>query len=150
MEVKDLEVSLKKQKDNLAVLLSAALQKQKALVSLDYSGLESSITKEERALTGITEHEKQRIKILTDLYSKYSLSFNSYKLAEFMERTRTILDKKSINEIAMAEKELKELITKISKVNQQNKYLIENSRAFIKETISCILNARKSLLDKKV
>ncbi|MCU7497132.1 MAG: flagellar protein FlgN [Ignavibacteria bacterium] len=150
MEIKELTASLVNQKNNLTSLLNAALQKQKALVNFDYAGLEDSITREEKAIAFITEGEKGRIKILSELYSRYSISNRTFKLSEFLENTRGLLDAKSQKQIAVTEKELKELITRVSMVNQQNKFLIENSRAFIKETVSRILNARRSLLDKKV
>ncbi|HEX2866343.1 MAG TPA: flagellar export chaperone FlgN [Ignavibacteriales bacterium] len=150
MEIKDLTTSLVNQKNNLSQLLDAALLKQKALVKFDYAGLEDSILKEERALSSVADGEKGRIKILTEIYQKHSISNKTYKLSEFIEHTKDLLDIKSKKQIAVTEKELKELITRVSMVNQQNKFLIENSRAFIKETVSHILNARRSLLDKKV
>ncbi|MGE5354414.1 MAG: flagellar export chaperone FlgN [Acidobacteriota bacterium] len=150
MEIKELTASLVSQKNNLTSLLDAALQKQRALVNFDYAGLEESIVNEEKALSFVTAGEKGRIKILSELYQRHSISNKTFKLSEFVENTKGMLDIKSQKQIALTEKELKELITRVSMVNQQNKFLIENSRAFIKETVSAILNARRSLLDKKV
>ncbi|MGE5432464.1 MAG: flagellar export chaperone FlgN [Syntrophomonadaceae bacterium] len=150
MEIKELATSLANQKNNLAKLLEAALQKQKALVNFDYTGLEDSIVKEEKALSFVTEGEKGRIKILSELYEMHAIANKTFKLSEFIEHTRGMLDIKAQRQIAVTEKELKELITRVSMINQQNKFLIENSRAFIKETVSHILNARRSLLDRKV
>ncbi|MCU7490393.1 MAG: flagellar export chaperone FlgN [Bacteroidota bacterium] len=150
MEVKELTTSLVNQKNNLTSLLDAALQKQRALVNFDYAGLEESIVKEEKALSFVTEGEKGRIKVLSELYKRHSISNKTFKLSEFVENTKGMLDIRSQKQIALTEKELRELITRVSMVNQQNKFLIENSRAFIKDTVSAILNARRSLLDKKV
>lgn len=150
MEIKELTASLVSQKNNLAGLLDAALLKQKALVKLDYAGLEDSILREEKALSFVTEGEKARIKILSEIYEKNSISNKTYKLSEFLEHAKDQLDVKSRKQIASTEKELKDLIGRVSLVNQQNKLLTENSRAFIKETIGAILNARRSLFDKKV
>ncbi|HEX2962046.1 MAG: flagellar protein FlgN [Ignavibacteria bacterium] len=150
MEIKELTTSLVNQKNNLTSLLDAALQKQRALVNFDYAGLEESIVKEEKALSFVTEGEKGRIKVLSELYKRHSISNKTFKLSEFVENTKGMLDIRSQKQIALTEKELRELITRVSMVNQQNKFLIENSRAFIKDTVSAILNARRSLLDKKV
>lgn len=150
MEIKELTTSLVNQKNNLTSLLNAALQKQRALVNFDYAGLEESIVKEEKALSFVTEGEKGRIKVLSELYKRHSISNKTFKLSEFVENTKGMLDIRSQKQIALTEKELRELITRVSMVNQQNKFLIENSRAFIKDTVSAILNARRSLLDKKV
>lgn len=150
METKELKESLDNQKKNLTMLLSAALQKQQALVNLDYPGLEEAILKEEKALSSVNEAEKGRLKILGDFYTKHSISNETFRLAEFIEKTKGMLDKESSGRISASEKELKELITRISTINQQNKFLVENSKVFIKETVSAILNARRSLLDKKI
>lgn len=150
MEIKELTASLVNQKNNLALLLDAALQKQRALVNFDYTGLQDSILKEEKAISSVSEGEKGRIAILTELYARHSISNNTFKLSEFNEHTKGALDAKSRKQIAITEKELKDLITRVTMVNQQNKFLIENSRAFIKETVSHLLNSRRSLLDKKI
>ncbi|MGE5682169.1 MAG: flagellar export chaperone FlgN [Bacillota bacterium] len=150
MEIKDLLENLETQKKNLASLLNSAIQKQKAMIESNYESLESSIWAEERAIALIQSSEKSRIKILTELYSRYSVKYDSPKLAEFVEKTKAHVEKKSLGKILASEKEMKSLIKQVTAINQQNRYLIESSRAFIKETISSLINANKTLLDKRV
>jgi hypothetical protein len=150
MEVKDLIDNLKHQKKNLSQLLNAASLKQKALVQLNYEDLEKSISTEERTLVNIQQAEKHRISILSELYLGYSIRCETPKLSEFIEKTKEHIGAKTLENISSHEKELKKLIKQISVINQQNKYLIENSRAFIKETITSLLNKNKSLLDRRV
>lgn len=150
MEVKDLIENLKQQKKNLSQLFNAASLKQKALVQLNYEDLEKSILTEERTLVNIQQTEKHRISILAELYLGYSIHCETPKLSEFIEKTKEHIGAKTLESISLHEKELKKLIKQISVINQQNKYLIENSRAFIKETITSLLNKNKSLLDRRV
>lgn len=150
MEIKDLIENLEIQKNNLSELLSSASQKQQALIQSNYENLESSIMAEERSLVKIQQAEKQRLNIIKELYSQFSLNNGTPKLSEFIEKTKNILDRKSQEKITKTEQELKRLIKQISGINQQNRYLVENSRAFIKETIGSLINANKPFLDRKV
>ena len=150
MEPKELITILQDQKNNLNQLFSAVSQKQRSLVSSNYELLEDSIMKEERILVNIQQSEKLRVKTLESLYKEFSISANSTRLQDFLEKTRKIIGDDIAANISRLENEIKDIIMRINNVNQQNKYLIEQSRMFIKETIQSVVNMKKKLLDRRV
>lgn len=150
METNELVTILQDQKNNLNILYSTVTQKQRALVSSDYELLEDSISKEEHALLSIQQTEKLRINALHELYKQFSINPNSTKLQEFVEKTRNRIGDETGKKILKLEKDIKEIITLVNNINQQNKYLIDQSRTFIRETIQSVLAIKKTLLDKRV
>lgn len=150
MEIKELLNLLKLQKNNLSLFLSSAQQKQRALISFNYEDLQQAIEGEEKMLSAIQETEKKRLAFLSAFYKEQSLSNNTFKIAELVGHLGENVDRKIILGLEILEKEIKKLVSAIMTINQQNQYLIENSRAFIRETINSIMNAKKTLLDKKV
>lgn len=150
MEIKDLITLLNNQKANLRKLHDAAAMKQQALVSSSSEELENSIAEEEKALLLIQQSEKARIGFLSAFYKKYGIANDTFRLSECLEKMREHIDRESAELISGYEKEIRAVINEVSRVNQQNKYLIEHSRAFIRETISTLMNSGNSILDRKI
>jgi len=150
MDIKNLLLLLNTQQNNLNALLEAAIQKQKALVDYENKLLEDAIIKEEKALAQVNFFEKNRIKLLTEIYLQLGIKNNSFRLDEFISLTKEIIDEKSLAFVKRFETEIKNIVIKISEVNKQNIFLVEHSRAFIKEIVKAIANSQKSLLDKRV
>lgn len=150
MELKDLFENLTVQWSNLETMLEAVQLKQQAIINSDYENLERAMATEERTLSLIQQCEKGRISIISELYSAWGISFETPRLAEFAEKAGAKLDKKNNEYLLQLEKSLKELMHQIAGINRQNMYLVESSRAFIRETMSSLLNSKTTLLDKKV
>ena len=150
MEMIDLVNVLNKQHANLEAYLEAiGLQKQ-AIINSNTAELEASIKKQGELLHNIELLKKDMFNVIQDLSAKYSLEPSPSKLSEFVSS----LEKKKIIRTEPLQKfqnSLKKLITKIISANAQNKFLVEHSMNFIKETISALVGENKqSLLDRKI
>ncbi|MGE5362984.1 MAG: flagellar protein FlgN [Bacteroidota bacterium] len=150
MEPKELFEVLARQTENLAKMKETADKKQRALISHDYKQLEASITEEQSLLISIQAAEKERITLMNTICRTMGVKIDNYRLYEFVDKTGDRIDRKSAGELLKAEEKLREIILAIQNQNQKNLYLIEHSRAFVKETLMTVLQSRKKLLDKKV
>lgn len=150
MEISDLIQSLEKQKLNLERMLAAAEKKQRALVSNNNEALEASVTAEQGALMSLQQTEKERLSIMNALYRQADIRPKNLRIYELVDLMNDRMDKKTAGALLKLEEEIKETAGQISKLNQQNLYLIEHSRNFIKETLMSVLSAKKAILDRKV
>lgn len=135
---------------NLRLLLDAALLKQHALINLNYNELENAILDEEKILNTINECEQMRIRDLEKFYSSQDLTHSTYRISELCEKYGTPENNSEVKRLLLLEKQIKETICEVDKINHQNKYIIEHSRSFIKETISSLMSSNKTIVDKKV
>lgn len=150
MEPKELFEVLARQNENLAKMKETADKKQRALISHDYKQLEASITEEQSLLISIQATEKERITLMNSICKAMGVKIDNFRLYEFVDKAGDRIDRKSAGELLKAEERLREIILSIQNQNQKNLYLIEHSRAFVKETLMTVLQSRKKLLDKKV
>jgi hypothetical protein len=150
MEMIDLIKVLNKQHSNLEAYLGAIMLQKQAIINGDTAELEASIMQQGELLQSIELLKKEMFIVIQDLSSKYSLEPLPSKLSEFVS---TLEAKKGIRTepLQKFQRSLKKLITKIISANAQNKFLVEHSMNFIKETISALVGENKrSLLDRKI
>ncbi|HEX2982469.1 MAG TPA: flagellar export chaperone FlgN [Ignavibacteriales bacterium] len=152
MEVLDLIEALQEQEKNLTNLNETALHKQKALVSSDYEELQKTIVVEEKLLLNIQSAERMRLEAVKVIREKYSLSGDVVKVAHVIENLRNKIELQQLENLTVLEARIKELIKTANVLNQKNKFLIDHSRSFIKETILSLLGEQKkhALLDRKI
>lgn len=150
MIIKELIKILQNQHNNLSLFLENAEKKQHAIVNFDYDDLEKSIMAEEKSLFQIHTLENERINQLTNFYSEHSIQYKSLRINELLDIIKDKISPETIERITTLEKNIKEKILEINKVNIQNTFLIEHSRSFIKETINSLVSLNKQHLDKKV
>lgn len=151
MQVKELLIVLDNLKSNLEKLLENAEKKQKALVSMNNQMLTEVIQEEEKLIMVIKSIEQKRLKIIAELNASTEMEPNSYKLAEFIKKYKNELNEKEIKLIKGYEKVIKTLSKETMKLNNQNTFLINNSRQFVSSLMKIIYpDKTKSLLDKKV
>ena len=149
MKTNELISALKEQEETLKNFLSCCITKQKTIVQNDINGLHDSLVHEEKLLAKI---ESNGIKISTaieNLAKEFGLNLKALSLSEFLN---AVNDEKEINVkvINLLRNSIKDLISKSSKVNEQNKILIEHSRSFLRETIALLIGLNKHpLLDRK-
>lgn len=150
MEMIDLINVLNKQHANLEAYLEAiGLQKQ-AIINSNTAELEASIKQQGELLHNIEVLKKEMFNVIKGLSTKYSLEPSPSKLSEFVS---TLEKKKGIRTepLQKFQNSLRKLIGKIISANAQNKFLVEHSMNFIKETISALVGENKrSLLDRKI
>ena len=151
MKDKTLLKTLRHQAENLNDLLKTVLQKQVAIVSNNIDEIEKTTAVEEKLLLDINQTEKIRVEYLDEFHKKNLNGSASYKIADFFSFVQLGMDKEEKNELTELRNIIKEKIGAISRVNQQNKYLITQSRNLLNEIVSAIFSERNhSILDRKV
>ena len=87
--------------------------------------------------------------VLKQLSEKYSIDTPSNKLVDFINALR---GKREFNpnSIMKLHSSLKKLVSQITKINDQNRMLIDQARNFVKETVSAlIINNQSPIFDRK-
>ncbi len=142
--------SLTEQQSNLQEFLEVVQKQQRALIENNLTSLEESIVLEEKVLQKIEASEKTREDIMKNLSSAYSIKLKSLSVRDFLKQIGNA-HHPLVQQISELSDELKDAITQITKVNYQNKQLINHSRNFIKETVNLVFgNNGNQLLDKRV
>lgn len=151
MDEKDLIKTLSGLEESLIKLCETAQQKQEALINNNIKLLESAVSSEEKFIRSIENAEKSRIAVLNELNKKYTMNLTTMKLSEFLSGAKNKLDEKSTAKILKLQNRIKRHIQNIEALNQQNQYLIDTARDFIKMAISELVGPqRKSFLDRRV
>lgn len=142
--------SLTEQQSNLQEFLEVVYKQQRALIENNLASLEESILAEEKVLQKIEATEKTREEIMKNLSGAYSIKLKSLSVSDFLKQIGND-HHPLVQKISDLSEEIKEVITDITKVNYQNKQLINHSRSFIKETVALVFgNNGNQLLDKRV
>jgi FlgN protein. len=151
MDIKEVLVSLRRQEENLNLLLNAVTAKQRAIVEGKIAKLEEVIFEEENLFKNIELLEKQRIDSIEKFSTRLGLEIKYKNLNEFMKYLRPRLDKKFYEEVMKVRANVIELVKKINNINEQNKVLITHSISFIKSTITSLIDSkRNSLIDRRI
>jgi hypothetical protein len=151
MDEKDLIKTLAGLEESLIRLFETAQKKQEALVNNNIKLLESAVSAEERFIRNIENAEKNRVSVLAELNKKYMIDAATMKLSDFLSGAKNKLDEKSTAQILKLQNRIKKHILNIEMLNQQNQYLLDTARDFIKMAISELVGPqRKSFLDRRV
>ena len=146
----DLESILELQKHNLQKMLEVLKSHQTALVHNDLKLIEDSITSEEVLLQNIMKTETEKSTIIEQLDKQYSLHLVKPSLTNLLIAVQR---KEDFNYDSLQKLQfvIKKLTLEISRINLQNRVLIENAKSFIKNTISALVGQNKrQLLDKRL
>jgi len=150
MKLQNLISLLKSQEDNLKNLLKIGLNKKDVLVSGDNEKLIEIIQSEEQSLLTLQLNEESRLKIMHDLFKEYNIDNERYKLKVLIENLTGKVNSKLLIAITNSEKTIKKMISEITRLNQLNMLLIQQSRSIINETIQAVINSSKrSIVDRK-
>ncbi|NOX18804.1 MAG: flagellar protein FlgN [Chlorobi bacterium] len=142
---------LKDEKNLLSSILKTAEKKQTALVSNNRDALDATIKEEEKYLPRLRELEILRIKAIQTIYLSTGKKTDDYTIGTLLAEFDENLSDDEKNNLASKQKAIRDLINTVTKLNDQNLYLINHSRRFINETINAIINSsERSILDKKV
>ena len=150
MKTNNLINALKEQEESLKLFLECSISKQKAIVKNDIEALHNSLTREEKILSQIDNNGKRITSVLEILSLEYGLKPAPVSLSEFLN---SVVNNSEINVkvINLLRNSIKDLIGRSSKINEQNKILIDHSRNFLRETIGVLIGlSKRPLLDRKV
>ena len=150
MKLENLVSVLKSQENNLKHLLEIGLNKKEILVSGDNEKLVEIIKSEEQSLLTLQLNEESRLKLMCDLFNEYNIDNERYKLKILVDNLKGKVSSKILIGIINFEKSIKKLIAEITRINQLNMLLIQQSRNLLNETIHAVLNSSKrSIVDRK-
>jgi len=151
MEIKNILKILKDQYRNLNDLFKIAIEKQKALVKINNTLLDKCIKSEEKLLLNIQQTEKNRLDFIKEFIDSFNYDIENADLRDVMKSIKNNLSEEDLNLMTKYEEKIKGIIIALSKLNEQNLFLIQNSKQFITDTINSLLSKhKKSLLDVKV
>ena len=150
MEYSNLSEILNKQEKNLKELLKIVTSKQEALVSNNNENLNDLISKEEKLLLQLQITEERRLEILKSIYEENNVKNERFKLDVMIEALKNKLKKEFVEDIINSKNSIKNTIKQVTKINQQNLVLIQQSRELLNNTIQAVINAtNRSILDRK-
>jgi len=142
--VRELFETMEQLKGKLEELLGVVQAKRKAIVQRNFEELERCIASEERLILEIKKIEQKRLEYLRERTENKNLT------AEVVEK----LSKELAGELPerLAEhffylrQKIRELGGRITSVNEQNMYLVENSRQMLKMLFAKLKGKKESLI----
>lgn len=150
MNLQKLLAVLAKQEQNIKDLFQIGLDKKEVLINNNYNKLNEIVSIEEQKLLSIQLTEENRLKLIRDLYSEYSIDNTRYKLGVLVENLKGKIDDHILSKISIYENKITKIIADITTVNSLNMMLIQQSRNLINETIHAVINSNsRSILDRK-
>ena len=142
---------LAREEEVLKKMLQVSVDKQTALVSNSREKLDECTRIEEALLPRIKTLENERLTEYKNLREKYNLTVTNNRLEEYLENLKPEISEEDYDKLHEIQLEIKQVVTDLRKLNEQNMYLINHSRSFIGETISILAGeGKKSILDRKV
>lgn len=150
MNLQKLIAVLAKQEINLNNLLQIGIDKKEALVNNKSEVLNEVVASEEQTLLFIQIAEEKRLNLMQDLFSEYNIDNERYKIEILVENLKDKVEPKILQDITNYEQGIKKIIGDITRINQLNMVLIQQSRSLINDTIQAVINSSsKSILDRK-
>ena len=151
MSVEILIEMLSKQSKNLKNLLTNAVKKQEALVEHNRDLLDECIRDEQKLILAVQNSEKGRLKFISNINIENGFEENEYRLTKLTNNLREVLSEDAKAALIKSERSIRTFIDDITKVNNQNLFLIQHSRQFIDSTLKSVFNgSKRSILDRKV
>ncbi len=150
MKIKELIKILDEQKYNLSELRKIIKEKQNVIVNNKLEKLSEYMSLEEKKLLQIQIVEEKRLNIMQQLFSKYQIESERFKLAILIEAVINKVPQNFLAVIKQREKEIKNLIQEITIINRQNLLLVQQSSQIISETVKAVIaTSKRSIIDRK-
>lgn len=128
-------------------LREVILLKQRAIITHDYDALKKAIGVEETAIKNVRHFEQQRLAFIAHCIDDLDSKMQMLTLNDVIRQ----LDGDLTNVLTQQEQRLKTALQQVTYINDQNKLLVNNSMAFIKETINIVTeNRTRQLVNKAV
>ena len=141
---------LEMQKENLEVFIEVAAKKQRALLENDRELFDETLKDEEFYISKLTRNEKDKQALLRKIFGR-GLTEEERKLSKLIPLLQKYSPENEGKKIEELQLELKNLAEKLSKINNQNMFLIRNARQFLIDTINTLMNEKRaSIFDRKV
>lgn len=149
--IKEFILSLREQIINLNKFLLAAQKKQKALIQSKIDDIQNAVIEEEKTLFNIDSVERIREKIIEKIQESYGLPKEIVKIFDINKRLKGVISEEEAEDLFECEALIKETIDKINMQNERNRFIINRSKAYLKETLTSLLeiSKRSALVDKR-
>jgi len=150
---KDLYELLEKEDKIIQSLISAAKFKQKVIVQNDYSSLEKVNENEAMLLANLDKISRNQQQLVSRLFEINSLKENGKPrvLSILINEYNDLFNPKLLSKINELRLKIRGKVKELTKINHQNRFLIEHASSLVKETISLLLKSRKtSLVDRTI
>ncbi len=149
-EIKKFIEILEGQKENLTLFIDIAKSKQKALLENDRELFDKILKDEEFYISKLTRSEKEKKRVLKQIFGR-NLTDQERKIANLVKLLSQYAPEKESKQIKSLQLSLRDLAEELSKINNQNMFLIRNARQFLIDTINTLMNEKRaSIFDRKV
>jgi hypothetical protein len=149
-EIKEFIEILEGQKENLTIFIDIAKSKQKALLENDRELFDKILKDEEFYISKLTRSEKEKRRALKEIFGR-NLTDEERKLTNLIKLLSQYAPEAESNQIESLQFTLRDLAEELSKINNQNMFLIRNARQFLIDTINTLMNEKRaSIFDRKV
>ncbi len=150
MKIKELLKILDDQKLNLIGLVKIVKNKQNVLVNNKLEKLSEYMSLEEKKLLEIQIVEEKRLSVMQQLFSQYNIKSERFKLEILITALTNKIPQNFLDSIKQNEREMKNLIQEITRINQQNLLLVQQSSQIITETVKAVIDtSKRSFIDRK-
>lgn len=150
MNIEKLVKTLEAQEQNLKNFLECTTEKQKTIIKFDFEGLQQVLTNESQLLIAMEDQSKKISNVINDLSKEYSIDTKENTVSEFLSAVKFKADT-NVKVVNLLQNSIKDLVSKVGNISNQNKVLIEHSRSFIKETINGLVALNNNqLLDRRI
>ena len=150
MKIKELIEILKEQKSNLNSLLEIVKEKQEILITNKLKQLPDYIALEEKKLLTIQITEEKRLRVMQELFTEYNIKSERFKIEILIDALKQTVPGNLLVELKNKETEMKTLIKEVTKINQQNLLLVQQSSQIISETVKAVIEtSNRSIIDRK-
>lgn len=150
METKKLIQLLAMQIQNLDSLKKVMIQQQKAIVKNEISAIELAAENEEIILGKIRINERQRIAEIAELSKVNDFNLESFSLSELLKAIKEN-HSEEYDTLFRLRNQIVLLAYEVNNINNQNSFLIDHARQFIKETITTLYGAnQRQIFDRKI
>ena len=138
METKKLPEVLISIDETIRHLLDLSKVKQTVLINRNHDELNELIEREQKYLTNISHLSKQQKLFTEQLKLNFEVPSDINSIIDILEIIGNRLDPNFRNTVLTALYSIQENSLELHKINEQNKMLIETSRAFIKSIIQAV------------
>lgn len=138
METKKLPEILISIDETIRHLLDLSKVKQTVLINRNHDELNELIEREQKYLTNISHLSKQQKLFTEQLKLNFEVPTDINSIIDILEIVGDRLDSNFRNTVLTTLYSIQENSLELHKINEQNKMLIETSRAFIKSIIQAV------------
>jgi hypothetical protein len=150
MGMKKLVRILQEHEQCIKEFFGCSVEKQNAIVNCDCETLKRNLQAEESLLTLLEKQSAGISAVIGEIAKENQLELEHNSLSEFMDSVKHMADM-DVKVIKLLQNSIRNLVINTTKVNDQNRILIEHARSFLKDTINYLVKSQKhNLLDRRL